>query len=89
MSHYFKKNKFKILEGELSSEEVVATIMEEDTGGTVAKARRYFTDEGDFFCVDGKTLVLSNQWGMKQLPSIGQCKEAYPEMNISIKAVEA
>jgi len=55
----------------------------------VAKARRYFTDEGEFFCVDGKTFVLSNQWGKKQLPSIGQLKEAYPEMNISIKAVEA
>jgi len=89
LSHYIKKNKFKVLEGELSSEEVVATIMEEDTGGTVAKARRYFTDEGEFFRVDGQTFVLSNQWAKKSIPSIDQFKEAYPEMDISIKAAEA
>ena len=88
LSNYLKKNKFKVLEGELSSEEVVATIMEEDTGGTVAKARRYFTDDGEFFCADGKTYVLSNQWAKKSIPSIDQFKDAYPEMDISIKSAE-
>lgn len=82
----FAARKFKVFDGELNAENVYEQIMDGDQGGTVARADRFFTKEGEFFRVGGKTYVLSNQWGKYTLPNISDLNDMFPDLEISLKA---
>ena len=71
--------KFKVFDKELNADEVYELIMAEDKGGTVSRADRFFTKEGEFFHFGGKTYVLSNQWGKDTLDVIRQLQELFPK----------
>ena len=57
------RNAFQVFEGELTHEQLQAKFDELDSGGQIHKCRRYFSGEDEFFYENGKTYVLSNQWG--------------------------
>ncbi len=82
----WKRGLFEILEGELTSEQAYQTIMESDKGGKIPKAKRYFSGNGEIFHIDGKTYVLSNQWGSRTLEAVGLLADAFPVLNIVTKS---
>lgn len=82
----WRKNRlFEVFEGTLSSDEVYEIIMKDDPGGTVPRAKRYFCDDGEVFHANGKTYVMSNQWGNKTLDAVDSLANMFPNLNISIR----
>ena len=81
-----KKRIFKVLEGELTAEQTYQAIMENDGGGKVPMAKRYFCDDEEVFHIDGKTYVLSNQWGGEgPARAARNLEKMFPDLNIQIK----
>ncbi|MEW8339950.1 MAG: hypothetical protein AB2708_08875 [Candidatus Thiodiazotropha taylori] len=81
----WRKNRlFEVIEGTLSGDEVYEIIMQDDPGGTVPRAKRYFCDDDQVFHADGKTYVLSNQWGRGTLEAVDSLKKGFPNLNIKI-----
>ncbi len=85
ISSALPKRKFEIFEGTLNSDEVYEKIMEEGRGGKNPRSRRFFIEQGEFFHINGKTYVLSNQWGVGTLEAIDQLSNNFPEFEIQIK----
>ena len=85
----WRKNRlFEIFDETLDENQVSDKIMESDVGGAIPRTKRYFVNEGEFFHYDGKTFVLSNQWGNRTDEFIVNISEAFPELNISFKPTE-
>lgn len=63
--------------------------MEGDSGGRVPRAERFFTKEGQAFYSNGKTYVLTNQWGDKTLEAVESLRKAFPDLNIRISKAGA
>ena len=76
---------FKVFEGDLDSKAVYETIMDGHSGGKVPRAKRFFTDEGEIFHANGKTYVLTNQWGNRTLEAVESLAKTFPDLNISIQ----
>ena len=84
-----RKNRlFMVFDGELDEQGVYDSIMAGHTGGKVAKTKRFFSEEGEFFYVDGKTYVLTNQWGNQTLEAVEALITNFPDLSISIKPVD-
>ncbi|MCU7839223.1 MAG: hypothetical protein KZQ94_07575 [Candidatus Thiodiazotropha sp. (ex Troendleina suluensis)] len=82
----WRKNRlFEVIEGTLSSDEVYEIIMQDDPGGTIPRAKRYFCGDGEIFHADGKTYVLSNQWGRATLDAVDSLMKVFPHLNIKIR----
>ena len=79
---------FEVFEGELSNEQVYGAIMKDDPGSTVPRAKRFFCNDGEAFPIEGKTYVLSNQWGRRTLQAANELSEAFPHLKIAIKQSE-
>ncbi len=79
---------FRVFEGELSSDDVVTAIMEEDSGGRIPLYKRYFCDEGEVFHFDGMTYALSNQWGNRTIEAVNSISEMFPHLEIKVKPAE-
>jgi hypothetical protein len=79
------KKLFEILDGELDASEVYEKLMIGDTGGRVAKAKRFFSGEGEYFCCDNKTYVLTNQWGKMSTVIVDALAKQFPHLNIEIR----
>lgn len=79
--------KFNIFEGTLNSEEAYEGIMAKDKGQTIPRSRRFFINDGEFFHIDGKTYVLSNQWGNGTLETVERLAQLFPEFEISVQPV--
>ncbi|MEQ8515480.1 MAG: hypothetical protein RIC38_07740 [Chromatocurvus sp.] len=77
-----KKGLFAVLEGELTSEQAQEAIMQEDGGGAVPRAKRFFCNDGEVFVIDGFTYVLVNQWGARTHEAATLLAEAFPELRI-------
>jgi hypothetical protein len=80
------KNKlFVVFEGTLNGDEVYELIMKDDPGGRIPRAKRYFCGENEVFHANGKTYVLSNQWGKKTLDAVDSFMKKFPHLNIKIR----
>ncbi|MES9831164.1 MAG: hypothetical protein ABW139_02890 [Candidatus Thiodiazotropha sp. DIVDIV] len=81
----WRKNKlFEVFEGTLNGDEVYEIIMQDDPGGTIPRAKRYFCGDGEVFHANGKTYVLSNQWGRATLDAVDSLMKGFPNLNIKI-----
>lgn len=87
--HWRRNNLFQVFDGELNDSEVYEAIMEGDSGGRVPRAERFFTKEGQAFYSNGKTYVLTNQWGDKTLEAVESLRKAFPDLNIRISKAGA
>lgn len=63
--------KFKIINGRIRAEQVI----EEH------RLKRWFCKSGELFYVDGKTCILSNQWGPTTLESARKLSTILPKLN--------
>ena len=81
-------NVFDVFEGIFTEDDVIEKIMERDSGGQIPRHKRFFTDEGQFFHVDGKTYVLSNQWGKAEMDGIERLVAMFPNMKIGLKVTD-
>ena len=76
---------FEVIEGERSAKEVkghIARTVSKD------KATRYFCErDEDIFKHDGKTYVLSNQWGRETEAMIKRMAENFNQLNIKVEEV--
>lgn len=81
----WRKTLFQKFDGELSSDEVIQCLTESDPGGKIPHYRRYFSQDGEIFHVDGSTYTLSNQWGGRTIEAIDLLSKAFPKVNISVR----
>ena len=77
---------FKILDGELTEKDEVVHALELKTPRQ--DPRRYFHEKGQFFCSNGKTYVLSDQWRTTTLPVAQSLRDTFPDLNITIDEIE-
>ena len=77
---------FKILDGELTEKEEVIHALERKEPRQ--DPSRYFHEKGEFFCFNGNTYVLSNQWGTETLPAAQAIQDAFPDLEITIDEIE-
>lgn len=80
-----KNNLFMVYDGELDENEVYERLMAEDVGGKIPKNKRYFSKQDELLYVDGKTYVMSNQWGHRTLEAIEQLRLRFPKPKISVQ----
>ena len=81
----WRKNRlFEVFEGELSAEQVFERIMQDDAGGTVPRAKRFFCGDEEVFHHNGKTYVLSNQWGNKTVDAVESLGKMFPSTHIEV-----
>ncbi len=75
----WRKNRvFKVFDGECDEGQVHALLMADDPGGKVPRTKRFFCHEGEFFIFDGKTYVLSNQWGNQTVDAVETLAAMFP-----------
>ncbi len=77
---------FEILDGERTEKEEVIHALErkEPRQDPV----RYFHEKGEFFCSNGKTYVLSNQWGTTTLSAAQAIRDTFPDLTITIDEID-
>ncbi|MBI3187272.1 MAG: hypothetical protein HYZ31_05280 [Gammaproteobacteria bacterium] len=80
-----RNNLFVVFDGELDESEVYERLMEKDIGGAVPKYKRYFSKADELMIVDGKTYVLSNQWGNRTLEAVELLKNKYDQLHINVQ----
>ncbi len=81
-----KRNLFMVIEGELGEEQVYEKLMEQDAGGAVPRFKRYFSKEDELMIVDGKTYVLSNQWGNRTTEAVERLISSFTQLDIEYGA---
>lgn len=79
----YSRNAFQVFKGELSNDEVQVKFDELDTGGKIHRSRRYFSRPGEFFYENGRTYVLSNQWGTGTLETVDALIETFNQSQIT------
>jgi hypothetical protein len=77
-------NLFEVFDGKLKEDAVKEKIMETNTGGQTPRHQRFFCDKGQLFYVDGKTYVLSNQWGKAEIDGLNKLASKYENISISV-----
>ncbi len=75
---------FKVFDGELNQDQLYKKFAEHDPSGKVPRVKRFFSQEGEFFHFDGKTYVLSNQWGKNSFDSALALAELFPDLGIEV-----
>lgn len=81
----WRKNRlFEVLDGTLTSDQTFDKIMEDDAGGALPRAKRFFLSEGEIFHFNGKIYVLSKQWGKKTIEAVVSLSEMFPSLNIEM-----
>ncbi len=68
--HWRKNSLFYVFDEVLDGESVIEVLMSEDPGGKVKKHRRFFSKDDEIFHVDGKTYLLTNQWGKATIDAV-------------------
>jgi len=79
-----RNNLFYRFDEELDEEQVITRLAEVAKGGAIPKHRRYFSKEDELFHIDGKTYLLTNQWGLKTLDAVELLKTHYSSLGIVV-----
>ena len=82
--HWRKNSLFYVFDEVLDEESVIEILMGEDPGGKVKKHRRFFSKDDEIFHVDGKTYLLTNQWGKGTVDAVEILKNNFHELAIDI-----
>lgn len=78
---------FLQVDGTLDSDSFIRiAIAQREVGGKMFEKRRWFCDDGELICVDGKTYALTNQWGNKWGSAMNLLKENFPDAKIDFWA---
>jgi len=81
--------KFVVVEGELRGEEFLAAAQKSKIdAGYVFRPKRLFADDDHLIHVAGKTIAVSNQWGLPSLLLIDKIIQAVPSAEMSYKSVD-
>ena len=82
-----KKTPFRIFDGTLSANEVREQFKQEDSGGAIPREKRFFSEEDEPFQINGKTYVLTNQWGTEAEAAAYSLARNFSGRNIEITRV--
>jgi hypothetical protein len=78
--------KMVLVDGHLRGDEfLTAAQSAKAASGYVFRPKRLFIDDEHLINIDGKTLAISNQWGLPSLPLIGRIISAVPATKISYR----
>jgi hypothetical protein len=81
---------FQSIDGKADSakfvEEVAAQAKQEDRS---FEAKRYFCDQDDLICANGRTYAFTNQWGGRSGEAIAALLKAFPAKGVSCRASES
>jgi len=78
--------KFLIVHGHLRGEEFLAAAQAERAkSGYVFRPGRFFTDDDKLIDIGDKTIAVSTQWGLRNLPMLDAIIKLIPSANISYK----
>lgn len=84
---HWRKNILFYKFDEILDEEAVVERLAEEYGSEVRKHRRFFSRDDELLHIDGKTYLLSNQWGARTLEAVELLKANYPEFSINVTPV--
>ncbi|MDA1369854.1 MAG: hypothetical protein O2971_03705 [Proteobacteria bacterium] len=83
-----KNRMFKIFDGELDETALSIELCKDDPHAERPRTKRYFCKEGEMFFIDGKTYVLSNQWG-RGVPKVVQSMiDAFPALKMKFSPTD-
>ncbi|HZQ44478.1 MAG TPA: hypothetical protein VFA99_14580 [Acidobacteriaceae bacterium] len=83
LARIIPSRKFLAVEGELSGEEFLAAAQQARSAeGYVFRPERMFADDEHLIHARGKTVCLSNQWGLPSLPLVDKIAEAVPQLQM-------
>lgn len=78
---------FLQVDGTLDSDDFIrAATVQREAGGKIFKKQRWFCDDGELICVDGKTYALTNQWGNRWSSAMNLLKENFSDAKIDFWA---
>ena len=77
--------KIRGFDGALDAKQIPDQLDEEDSGGTVHRSQRYLRGDGQPFNIEGKTYILSNQWGRNAPATAKKLARLFPEMKIQVE----
>lgn len=77
-----RNNLFVVFEGALGETQVYEKLMEHDVGGAVPRAKRYFSKQDELMIVNGKTYVLTNQWGNRTTEAVDRLIGVFSQLDI-------
>lgn len=75
---------FYCFDEELDEEQIAERLTEEGADRAVPKYRRYFSKDDELFHINGRTYILTNQWGRQTLDAVERLKERFPELGIEV-----
>ena len=81
--------KIRTFNGTLDAEQIREQLDEEDRGGAVHRVKRYFCDDDQPFKIEGKTYILSNQWGRNAPVIARELAHLFPELKIKVEETNA
>ncbi|MBV6397249.1 MAG: hypothetical protein HFACDABA_02857 [Anaerolineales bacterium] len=80
---------FLQVDGILNSDDFIrAATVQRESGGKMFEKRRWFCDDGELICIDGKTYALTNQWGNRWGSAIMLLKDTFLKAEIDFHATK-
>lgn len=79
------EKKLKAFDGLLDAQQIREQLSEGDTGGAVHRTQRFFCNDGQPFQIEGKTYVLSKQWGKSAPDTARDLARSFPDLKIKIE----
>jgi hypothetical protein len=73
---------FETFDGDLSGEDVRDVLSRDGSGKDARRVKRFFCGDDELFRIDGKTLVMSNQWGIRSVEAAESLAKRFPSLKI-------
>jgi len=87
LTSIISSRKMVVVEGRLRGDEFLAAAqIAKAATGYVFRPKRLFLDDEYLLDIEGKTVAISNQWGLLSLPLIDEIVRAVPAAKISYKS---
>jgi len=73
---------FETFDGDLSGDDVRELLARDGTGKDVRRVKRFFCSDEELFRINGRTLVMSNQWGTRSVEAAESLARRFPALSI-------
>lgn len=82
----WRRQMMRVIDGELRQDELeIALAEQQQAEGNKPSVRRYFTQDEELMRHEGRTYVLTNQWGRYMERAVNDVLEAFPDHGIACR----
>ena len=79
---------WRIVSGEVDSDEFVEQTASDDTNGIPFVRRRWFVEDDQLIVSDGKTFAFTNRWGRGTEPALQALIAEFPRRDVSYERAD-